>query len=269
METKEIIERLERQNYVMEKRYEILKSMICDIYDEIIPHKKICPICKSEIRCYIPYGKPMRYHAQCPVCLGAERERLLARFLDMNWDNLTGSENKSAGKIRLLHFAPELGFHQRFSSMKDVEYYPVDFNPNYPFDIVNVVDITDIPYPDNYFDLIICFHVLQYVKDEGKALDEVKRVLAPEGNAIFCDNINQILETTLESDRYSTPALKEQYYGNAQYVRRYGRDYLERLSNVWERENISKYSVDELEEDEISKYFLLCGEEIYIYKKRK
>ena len=86
METKDIIEMLERQNYLMEKRYEILKSMICDIYDEVIPTKKVCPICKSEIRCYIPYGKPkMRYHAQCPVCLGVERERLLARYLEINW----------------------------------------------------------------------------------------------------------------------------------------------------------------------------------------
>lgn len=93
METKEIIEQLERQNYLMEKRYEILKSMICDIYDEVMPQKKICPICKREIRCYIPYGTPkMRYHAQCPVCLGAERERLLQgiwNFIGKIWRLIT------------------------------------------------------------------------------------------------------------------------------------------------------------------------------------
>lgn len=94
MESKEIIARLERQNYLMEKRYEILKSMICDIYDEVIPQKKVCPICKSEIRCYIPYGTPkLRYHAQCPVCLGAERERLLARYLELHWENLTAHKS--------------------------------------------------------------------------------------------------------------------------------------------------------------------------------
>ena len=41
MESQEIIARLERQNYLMEKRYEILKSMICDIYDEVIPQQKV------------------------------------------------------------------------------------------------------------------------------------------------------------------------------------------------------------------------------------
>ncbi len=268
MEAKEIIEMLERQNYLMEKRYEILKSMICDIYDEVITEKKICPVCKSEIRCYIPYGKPkMRYHAQCPVCFGVERERLLARYLETNWENLVvhkiSTEKK---KIKLLHFAPELGFYQKFQNMEEIEYYPVDFNPDYPYPIVKAVDITDIPYPDNYFDIIICFHVLQNVEDEKKALREVKRVLNNNGNAIFCDNVNPSLEETLEDNKYDTPELREEYYGNAQYARRYGLDYIKRLSSVWGN-NIEKYSVDALDSSEIEKYYLKHGEEICIYTK--
>ena len=269
MESQEIIARLERQNYLMEKRYEILKSMICDIYDEVMPQKKICPICKREIRCYIPYGTPkMRYHAQCPVCLGAERERLLARYLELHWEDLAAHNIARGEKMKVLHFAPEWGFYQRFSSGEYIDYYPVDINPDFPYPIVKAVNITDIPYPDDYFDLIICFHVLQNVKDERKALKEVKRVLADNGSAIFCDNVNQELENTLEDDKYNTPELREQYYGNAQYVRGYGKDYIERLGSIWGRNHIVKYSVDELDANEIKKYYLRQGEEICIYKKQ-
>lgn len=170
--------------------------------------------------------------------------------------------------MKVLHFAPEWGFYQRFSSGEYIDYYPVDINPDFPYPIVKAVNITDIPYPDDYFDLIICFHVLQNVKDERKALKEVKRVLADNGSAIFCDNVNQELENTLEDDKYNTPELREQYYGNAQYVRGYGKDYIERLGSIWGRNHIVKYSVDELDANEIKKYYLRQGEEICIYKKQ-
>lgn len=133
---------------------------------------------------------------------------------------------------------------------------------------MNAVDITDIPYPNDYFDLIICFHVLQNITDEKKALKEVKRVLGSNGSAIFCDNINQELEVTLEDEKYDTSELREQYYGNGQYVRGYGRDYIERLGSVWGRDSIVKYSVDELDAEEVKKYYLRWGEEICIYKKQ-
>lgn len=268
VEIMEIIGRLDRQNYLMEKRYEILKSMICDIYDEIISQKKVCPICKSEIRCYIPYGKPMRYHAQCPVCLGAERERLLARYLDLYWGSkIAHNVDREGGKVKLLHFAPELGFHQRFHNMEEVDYYPVDINADYPYHIVQTVDITNIPYPDDYFDLVICFHVMQYVGDEKTALEEVRRVLKHKGTAIFCDNINSDLTKILEKTEYNTPELREEKYGNRQYVRRYGTDYAKRLGEVWGKDHITTYSVNELDPKEVEKYYLLRGEELCIYKK--
>ena len=209
----------------------------------------------------------MRYHAQCPVCLGAERERLLARYLELYWEDLTGHKTRAGEKIRLLHIAPELGFYQRFQNWEDIEYYPVDFNPDYPYPIVKAVDITDIPYPKESFDLIICFHVLQNVEDETKALEEIKRVLSQNGSAIFCDNVNPDLEKTLEDEAYDTPEKREEHYGNAQYARRYGRDYRERLGSVW-GDAVVKYSVDGLDPEEIRKYSLRRGEELCIYTKR-
>lgn len=42
-------------------------------------------------------------------------------------------------------------------------------------------DICKMPFKDNYFDLVYMVAVLQEVKDRRKALQEIKRVLKPEG----------------------------------------------------------------------------------------
>ena len=39
------------------------------------------------------------------------------------------------------------------------------------------MDITDIQYPDNTFDVIYCSHVLEHVQDDRKAMAEFYRVL--------------------------------------------------------------------------------------------
>lgn len=44
---------------------------------------------------------------------------------------------------------------------------------------------TKIPYKDNYFDLVTAIDVVEHIKDDLKALDEIKRVLKKDGLAIL------------------------------------------------------------------------------------
>lgn len=269
METKEIIERLEKQNYLLEKRYEILKTMICDIYDEIVQKKKICPVCNHEIRFYLPFGKPrMRSNAECPACHCLKRQRLLWRFLNANWRSLTGSDVGEEGKkVRILHFAPDASLQNKFANMEGVEYYPVDIDPNYPLPIVNTVDMQSIPYSDEYFDLIIAVHVIQNVEDEKKALKEVRRVLKLSGSAIINSPIDHNLEKTID-ERYDTPELREKNYEKEYYQRRYGVDYGERLRLMGGYREVSRFKAEELNTPEEMEYYaLLSQEEIYVCKK--
>ncbi len=53
-----------------------------------------------------------------------------------------------------------------------------DVNHNFKF---KVMDIQNIPYPDNSFDVIIARHMLYHVPDLDKAFSEIKRVLKPKG----------------------------------------------------------------------------------------
>ena len=167
--------------------------------------------------------------------------------------------------MKILHFAPEPIFHQRFSSIPDVDYYPVDLNPK-AFKIRKVVDITDIPFDDNTFDLIMCTHVLEHIPDDKKAMSELYRVLKPnEGVALLTVPIGN-RATTLEKPEYNTPELRSKYYGQWDHVRRYGADYPERLK-------AAGFSVEEITMekffnlDDLSKYGLIRWERFHICKK--
>jgi 2-polyprenyl-3-methyl-5-hydroxy-6-metoxy-1,4-benzoquinol methylase len=42
-------------------------------------------------------------------------------------------------------------------------------------------DVRDLPFPDDSFDLVVCFEVIEHVEDQDRSLDELRRVLAPGG----------------------------------------------------------------------------------------
>jgi len=75
----------------------------------------------------------------------------------------------------------------------DFELYGIDYNPlrvERARKIGNVVEvkessIIDITYDDNYFDAILCNHVLEHISDYGNALREMKRILKPHGIIII------------------------------------------------------------------------------------
>ena len=46
-------------------------------------------------------------------------------------------------------------------------------------------DISNLPFKDNSFDLILCINVLEHIRDYKKALMEIKRVLKPDATAII------------------------------------------------------------------------------------
>ena len=96
-------------------------------------------------------------------------------------------------------------------------------------EICKTVDITDITYEDNYFDVIICNHVLEHITDDRKAIKELYRVLNSSGIAILNVPIKKSLNMTMEKAEYNTPELREKYYGQADHVRFYGNDYIQRL----------------------------------------
>jgi SAM-dependent methyltransferase len=128
--------------------------------------------------------------------------------------------------IRVLHFAPEDVLFKKFSLL-DIEYVDADINPAYAR---NIVDITNIGYQDDYFDIIICSHVLGHVFDESRAIKELHRVLKRNGTALIMTLLNQNQETTYENPDIKSPEERLKYYGEPDLCRIHGADFHERLA---------------------------------------
>ena len=76
--------------------------------------------------------------------------------------------------IKLLHIAPEKNLQKVLKASTKIKYISGDLNP---LVADRKIDITDINFEDDYFDFIICNHVLEHVQDDRKAISELFRVL--------------------------------------------------------------------------------------------
>lgn len=210
----------------LKRRIMKLESLVIDIYDATVEKRKECPICNSNIRLYLPFGETLRNNAACPVCGSLERHRAFWLYLKGNTELFNLNRN-----IQLLHFAPEKMFYNVFIYNESINYYPVDFNPDY-FGIRDVVDITQIQYESEKFDYIICNHVMEHIVDDMKAFQESYRVLKTGGVAYINVPYFKELEKTFENQEYNTPELRSKYFGQWDHVRKYGKDFVQRVESA-------------------------------------
>lgn len=178
-----------------------------------------CTCCGRNFRKFLTKGNVKRENAMCPYCFSLERTRVLDLYLRSELNIY----NKSS--IKILHIAPERGIFLKLLKNKEIEYIDGDINPAYAR---NKIDITNIGYGDQYFDYIICSHVLGHIQNESKAIRELYRVLKSGGIAIIM---------TLLSGKYDTiedeTVIKENdrlsLYGEKDLCRLHGFDLNQRL----------------------------------------
>lgn len=177
-----------------------------------------CNCCKKSFRKFLPKGNVKRKNAMCPYCFSLERTRLLHLYLE----NETEVFRK---QLKVLHIAPEKCLYNILKKL-NIEYIDGDINPA---NATHIIDITDIQYPDSYFDLIICSHVLGHVPDEQKAISELLRVLKKDGTTMFLTLINSGLSQTFEDINIITPEDRLTHYGEPDLCRLHGMDFQERI----------------------------------------
>ena len=174
-----------------------------------------CPCCGSSFR------KFARFHGlndQCPRCGSLMRQRAVTLYLR---DVLRVPER--GGDI--LHVGPASSVQGWLVSFPGIRYVSVDLDS--PLADIKA-DITDLPFPDQSYDLIVCLHVLEHVQEDRKAISELFRVLRPGGKAVIQVPPSPF-EETLEDPTVTDPAERERRYGQYDHVRLCGSDYLERL----------------------------------------
>ena len=175
-----------------------------------------CPICEISYRKFLPYGRlNPRPNALCPDSLSLERHRLMWLYLK----DRTEFFNKP---YKLLHIAPELCFIKRFKSMPNLDYTTADLDS--PLADIKM-DVHDIPYDENTFDVVFCNHVMEHVEDDIKAMSEIYRVLKPGGWAIIQSPQDYNRAETLEDPSITDPRERERIFWQDDHVRLFGLDY--------------------------------------------
>ena len=220
-------------------------------------NKVECPICGGHFRKFMPYGNQGSDNRLCPKCLSLERHRLM-------WIYLKGHSNFFKKDYKVLHFAPEQPFLKRFKKLPLKSYTTADLVS--PIAELHI-DVTNMPLEDNSYNVLFCNHVLEHVDSDIKAMQEIYRVLAPEGWAIMQVPLNSKLAETYEDWSITDPKEREKAFGQYDHVRIHGRDYPDRLRKVgFEVEEFvaSHFLSPEL----VERYRLDKGEVLYIAKKQ-
>lgn len=179
---------------------------------------RYCPVCEHHSRKFGVAGIIPREDAQCMYCGCGERHRFV-------WLYFTRITHVFSGlRLKMLHIAPEEAFEELFRRQLGNNYITADLNnPK----VMVKMDITDIQYPDETFDVIYCSHVLEHVVDDKKAIREFVRVLKLKGWAIIMVPIDA--DRTIEDLSITEPEDRLARFGDETHVRCYGPDFVERL----------------------------------------
>ena len=183
--------------------------------------RRFCPVCARSSGRFREFGSVPRKDAECVHCSSLERHRLLWFYLSRETDLFDGRQKS------VLHVAPEGCLERRLRERLGEGYITADLS--HPRAMVKM-DITDIDFPDESFDVIYCSHVLEHVQDDRRAMREFHRILKGSGWAILLVPIDA--ELTFEDASIVEPQERLRAFGKEDHVRRYGPDYVDRLRDA-------------------------------------
>jgi hypothetical protein len=218
-----------------------------------------CTICKHEYKKFLPYGRgeSARENALCPHCLSLERHRLI-------WLYLQEKTNFFTEKLKVLHIAPEACLMNPLGKMPNLDYITADLVS--PLAKVKM-DIHQMPFENNTFDVLFCNHVLEHVADDYQAIREIHRVLKPNGWAILqVPFFDLSLEKTYEDASITSPTERFKHFGQEDHVRMYGKDYAIRLASSGLQVEENDF-VKQLSPEIVKQYGLPAQEILYVCRK--
>lgn len=207
-------------------------------------------------------GSGFRRNSKCPCCYSTDRERLLYIFIEKNL-NYIFEKNEKSKKNSVLHIAPEKNLTKLFNN-NQINYITSDLHSPY---VGLKMNIENILFKDNLFDLIICNHVLEHVENDLKAMSELNRVLKKGGFAILQVPIFAEEKPTYEDFEILSPSSRLEAFGQEDHLRIYGSDYKSRLE--MSGFSVNKINIKDILDDyEINKNALIKDETIFFCQKK-
>lgn len=183
------------------------------------PLTVVCPVCGRAAASFAP-GPGGREAATCRGCACLERHRFLALLLDV-----VSVERPPTGLV--LDVAPSLQMSGLIRGLRPQGYLSIDFDPAADGRLVDVAaSLTHLPARDASTGLLVCYHVLEHVPDDRRAMAEIARVLTSDGVAII-----QVpwRDGPTDEDPSASPEERLRRFGQVDHVRYYGVDFEDRL----------------------------------------
>ncbi len=174
-----------------------------------------------------------RANVICPRCESHDRHRAIWLYLKHRTDLFESP-------LAVLHFAPEAFFQERLRAQRNLDYLSADLDSPLA---MRHFDITDIPFPDRSFDVILCSHVLEHVDDDRRAMGELLRILRPGGWALVLVPIDYRREETYDDPAITAPEDREREFWQDDHVRLYGRDFAARLREAGFQVEVDPYII--------------------------
>lgn len=204
------------------------------------PGRLACPVCGARVRAFEPIEPELGLHHQqagfahglgdfetlnaaeyrCPVCREPDRSRLYALYLRDRLD-------RGASPLVFLDLAPSPMLARNIRSHAGLRYVSMDIGmPG-----VDVrASLTNLPLATGAVDAFLCSHVLEHIREEGRALAELFRVLRPGGWGIVMVPIVLTLSGTVELPEGASEADGWRLVGQGDHVRLHQRsDFVARL----------------------------------------
>ena len=223
---------------------------------------RFCPCCEKGLQKFLPADIGARHavpEIRCPRCDSHPRHRLLWLFLLKKCPELFNTP------LRLLHIAPEFCFLRQFKRIETLDYVTGDLDSPLAKERL---DVTQLPYPENSFDVLFCNHVLEHVPNDRGAMAELYRVLKPGGWALLQVPVDMVRKVTYENKEIVGPAERVRHFGQIDHVRIYGADYVERLKQVGFDVHVADF-VDAYDNENQEYFGLEQGEPIFFCIKIK
>jgi SAM-dependent methyltransferase len=170
-----------------------------------------CTICGTKLKNFVQLQNGQLI---CPVCGSLPRTRRLYMLLQKEF---------LKPDMSFLDFSPSRMLYKKWKNRKDISYFPTDFENEFLSDYH--YDITNIQAEEEKFDLTVCYHILEHIIDDRKAISELYRVLKKGGKALI-----------------QTPFKEGEIYEDYSVV-----SAAERLEHFGQEDHVRIYSVEGLE----------------------
>lgn len=163
-------------------------------------------------------------------------------------------------EMKILHFSPSRSLYRKLKSWKGLNYVTTDFEGEFLAD--HKFDITTIDSLPDSFERIICYHVLEHIPDDEKAIKELYRILKPGGKANIQTPFKQ--GEIFEDPTISEPLERKKLFGQVDHVRVYS------VEGLKSRLNDAGFDVELLEFKELpSNYHAFSPEETILVASKK